>query len=136
MNGMTEDIFFAANNFLNSAISDRYNNAQKGKDIKQEEKDDYIIYYAAYDIVNSGGIIDTDDEELKQLFNKVYNVSLEIVKNYDEVSEKKKLVINESKFDDNTHNYLLARKQLIITYRKAFLATHEAFKKMFKHPEM
>ena len=136
MNGMTEDEFFAANDFLNYTISNRYKNGQKEASKRQEEIDDFTIFYAANDIINSNGIINTDNEEIRIAFNKVYEISLDIIKYYNEVSEKKKLVTDESILDDNTQNYLLAKKQLIITYRKAFVATHEAFNQMFKRPEM
>lgn len=136
MNGIDEDVFFAANNFLNSAISDRYQNQQKGLDKKREELDDYIIFYAAYDIINSNGIINTDNEDIRLAFIKVYEISLEIIKYYNEVYEKKKLIKDDTVLDANKESYLLSRKQLIITYRKAFEATHEAFTKMFKRPEM
>ena len=132
MNGITEDEFFALNDFLNYTISNRYKNIQKGANKRQEESDDFNIFYAANDIIASEGTIYTDNEEVKIAFNKVYEVSLEIIKYYNEVNEKKNLITDEI----NKEAYLLARKQLIITYRKAFVATHEAFKKMFKRPEM
>ena len=133
---MNEDMFFAANNYLNSVIVNRYEDMKKGVSKRKEETNDFQIYYAASDIVASNGIIETSNEELKEVFNKVYEVSQEIIKYYDEVNEKKKLVTDEKILDENKENYLLARKNLIITYRKAYVITHEAFQKMFKRPEM
>ena len=62
---MDEEIFFASNNFLNSVISDRYENQQKGASKRKLELGDFYIFTAAIEITNSNGIIETDNEDIR-----------------------------------------------------------------------
>ena len=49
---MNEDEFFAANDFLNYTISNRYKDQQSGISKKKEELDDFYIFYAGFSILS------------------------------------------------------------------------------------
>ena len=141
MNGVTEEEFFSLCNYLNSSLTRKYEDQKKGFNETRDELNEIYIMSAVNEILETKGI-ETNDEEMRTVYNNVYEASLEIKKQADIVSQKKDLLDeakkkkNQELIDKAKEEYLLARKPLIIAYRQAVVATNGMMRIVRKGLEM